>query len=295
MKRESGSPGSEVRSFKLEVRMRSLTIARSLALAGALAAAPGTDVAAQVAAAIDPGMTRAQVVERLGRPTGERTAGTYTYLFYRNGCERECGTPDLVVLRDDGVVDAIFRSATRRYSGTSSSPATSAPMRSPDTEATATEGISERRIPAGGRGGIVTGNAPAGAAARDDTPTPGLSVRARRPVAAPDTAAPAALPERMNPRDSLSPRIDERATHETHAADRQQERGTPPPTPRGLTAAPLSPPAPGVPAPTVTGVRPNPQDSIRAARQRAAQRAGQAPPRPDTSRRDTATTRPPTD
>jgi hypothetical protein len=77
---------------------------------------------AQSTPSIDPGMTKAQVVEQLGAPASERTAGSYTYLFYKNGCEKECGMSDLVVLRNDAVVDAVFRAGVRNYTGTSSSP-----------------------------------------------------------------------------------------------------------------------------------------------------------------------------
>jgi len=71
---------------------------------------------------IDSGMTRAQVVAKLGEPMSSRTYDGHTYLLYKNGCERSCGMSDLVVLDSDKVVDAIFRSSARRYSGTSSSP-----------------------------------------------------------------------------------------------------------------------------------------------------------------------------
>src|SRR5215472_1772450 len=71
---------------------------------------------------IDPGMTRAQVVAKLGEPMSTRTYEGHTYLLYKNGCERSCGMSDLVVLDSDKVVDAVFRSTARHYSGTSSSP-----------------------------------------------------------------------------------------------------------------------------------------------------------------------------
>ena len=90
----------------------------TLALLGALAA----PAAAQAPKSIDPGMSQAQVVERLGEPNALRTAGTFTYLFYKNGCVKECGMDDLVLLENDAVVDAIFRSPERAYSGKSSSP-----------------------------------------------------------------------------------------------------------------------------------------------------------------------------
>jgi hypothetical protein len=78
---------------------------------------------AQGTGTVSPGMTRAKVVAALGAPTTERTVGEFRYLFYANACGKRCGMNDLVVLRNDSVVDAIFRSSTRRYTGTSSSPA----------------------------------------------------------------------------------------------------------------------------------------------------------------------------
>jgi hypothetical protein len=88
-----------------------------------LAAAASTSAAQDTTRTIDPGMSKAQVVEHLGAPVSERSDGAYTFLYYRNGCEKRCGMHDVVVLENDGVVDAIFRSASRRYTGQSSSPA----------------------------------------------------------------------------------------------------------------------------------------------------------------------------
>ena len=67
-------------------------------------------------------MTREQVVAKLGEPLSARSFDGHTYLLYRNGCEKKCGMNDLVVLDSGKVVDAVFRSANRKYSGTSSSP-----------------------------------------------------------------------------------------------------------------------------------------------------------------------------
>ena len=85
----------------------------------ALSAGPSP---AQTPATIDPGMTQEQVVAHLGQPLSSRSYDGYTYLFYRNGCEKKCGMNDLVVLDSGKVVDAVFRSTNRHYSGTSSSP-----------------------------------------------------------------------------------------------------------------------------------------------------------------------------
>jgi hypothetical protein len=89
------------------------------ALLIAIAAAGVQGAAAQ---SIDPGMTKGQVIERLGNPFAERSSGAYTYLFYQNGVERTAGMSDLVILQNDAVVDAIFRSSAREYTGRSSSP-----------------------------------------------------------------------------------------------------------------------------------------------------------------------------
>lgn len=70
-----------------------------------------------------PGMSRSQVVAALGAPATERSTHGYSYLYYANHCGTRCGMNDLVVLRRDSVVDAIFRSSSRRYTGVSSSPA----------------------------------------------------------------------------------------------------------------------------------------------------------------------------
>ncbi|MEP6493573.1 MAG: hypothetical protein ABJF01_12890 [bacterium] len=77
---------------------------------------------AQTTPAIDPGMTRDQVVAKLGQPLSAKSYESFTYLLYKNGCEKTCGMNDLVVLDSGKVVDAVFRSSARHYTGTSSSP-----------------------------------------------------------------------------------------------------------------------------------------------------------------------------
>jgi len=71
---------------------------------------------------VNPGMSRMDVVAVWGPPATERSAGDYTYLYYRNGCEVTCGTFDVVFLQNDQVVDAIVRGRGHTYSGISSSP-----------------------------------------------------------------------------------------------------------------------------------------------------------------------------
>ena len=90
----------------------------ALALLCAIAA-PGR---AQAPKSIDPGMSEAKVVERIGQPDASRAAGDFKYLFYHNDCIRQCGMDDVVILQKDSVVDAMFRSAERTYTGKSSSP-----------------------------------------------------------------------------------------------------------------------------------------------------------------------------
>jgi len=77
---------------------------------------------AQTSTTIDPGMTREQVVAKIGEPLSSRSYQGFTYLLYKNGCEKKCGMNDLVVLDSGKVVDAVFRAKGRAYSGTSSSP-----------------------------------------------------------------------------------------------------------------------------------------------------------------------------
>jgi outer membrane protein assembly factor BamE (lipoprotein component of BamABCDE complex) len=96
--------------------MRTKTLLAALAF---VAAAGG----ANAQSSIDPGMTRAQVISRLGKPSSEHSAGTSTYLYYANGEEKKVGMNDIVILEDGKVVDAVFRSPNRKYSGKSSSPA----------------------------------------------------------------------------------------------------------------------------------------------------------------------------
>jgi hypothetical protein len=71
---------------------------------------------------IDPGMTKAQVIEKLGKPATVRNYQGSTYLMYSNKCGKTCGMQDIVILDHDVVVDAVFRSPNRHYTGTSSSP-----------------------------------------------------------------------------------------------------------------------------------------------------------------------------
>src|SRR5262245_25620510 len=64
---------------------------------------------AQAQSVVDPGMNKAQVVAKLGKPLAERTHEGRTYLYYDNKMEKKVGMNDLVILDNDKVVDAIFR------------------------------------------------------------------------------------------------------------------------------------------------------------------------------------------
>ena len=115
------------------------------------------------------GMSRDEVVARLGEPAGEKTSGSRAYMFYRNGCERRCGTPDVIMLEDDAVTDVILRGAGRRYTGSSSSPRGATPRRDARESMTSDGNAapierSSGRATGLRRGGIVVG-----------TPAPGMS------------------------------------------------------------------------------------------------------------------------
>ncbi len=71
---------------------------------------------------VNPGMTRDEVVALWGVPIAERVRGGDGYLYFRNGCERSCGTFDAVFLENGQVVDAIVRGTGHTYTGNSSSP-----------------------------------------------------------------------------------------------------------------------------------------------------------------------------
>ncbi len=71
---------------------------------------------------IRPGMTAAEVIGVWGAPVADRTVGNWTFLPFRNGCERACGTYDIVILEGGQVVDAIVRGVGHTYAGLSSSP-----------------------------------------------------------------------------------------------------------------------------------------------------------------------------
>ena len=177
---------------------------------------------------VDPGMSREQVVERLGKPIGERATGSYIYLFYRNGCEQRCGMSDVVILENDAVVDAIFRSA-RHFSGSSTSPAgvtpeptrtvstgvsiepsasapatapATAPAMTPAMTPAATEGM-QPSSEAPARGGLIFSNDAKASAAAQPVAPPG-SKRIMRVNA---SSAAGTAPARGNAGTAASPQI----------------------------------------------------------------------------------------
>ena len=77
---------------------------------------------------VTPGMSESDVYEVWGAPVSVRRAGTWTYLFFRNGCEYTCGTYDVVFLQNGVVVDAVVRWWGHIYGGDSSSRADVVPM-----------------------------------------------------------------------------------------------------------------------------------------------------------------------
>jgi hypothetical protein len=167
------------------------------ALLASLVLAVAAPLRAQVAEqTIDPGMTRDQVVEHLGKPLNERKTGNAWFMFYGNGCERTCGMNDLVILEDGKVVDAIFRSPSRRYSAASSSPAGVRP------EPTSGSGNGEsavNRVREAGRGGLVIASPseqPSSGAARATVTGVEVNAAPLQPAGAAPVAAPRAPVQR---------------------------------------------------------------------------------------------------
>lgn len=227
-------------------------------------------------ASIDPGMTRVQVIERLGTPAGERQSGTYTYLFYRNGCEIRCGMQDLVILQSDAVVDAIFRSTRRTFNGASSSPMGVTPEASGAGRATGggTVNISplsgaaapSTSQPSGG--GIVTGTPAAAPAPATQQPSSGAGVVTgvtTRPAApATSPAATGANPMTAGPTTGGA-----RPANTTVAP--LSPRDTSNVQPSRTTQGQLTPATRDAQPIPFTGSKPNPRDSAEKAR------AGQKP------------------
>ncbi len=85
---------------------------------------------------VRPGMTAQEVIETWGPPEAERIAGNWTFLYFRNGCERRCGTFDVVFLQGGQVVDAVVRGLGHDYAGISSSPPDREAMFTPPTQTT---------------------------------------------------------------------------------------------------------------------------------------------------------------
>jgi hypothetical protein len=77
---------------------------------------------AQDVRTIAPGMTADEVKAEFGQPDGVSTRGPFIYYFYNNGCEHDCGFPDLVIFEGGQVVDAVLRAPWNEYGGESSSP-----------------------------------------------------------------------------------------------------------------------------------------------------------------------------
>jgi hypothetical protein len=159
-------------------------------LALTLCCAIAVSAHAQAHQSIDPGMSQAQVVERLGDPTLSRTAGAFTYLFYKNGCVKSCGMDDVVILRKDSVVDAMFRSPDRAYTGKSSSPK-AIPA---DVAARTRPGARDVAAPEE----PVQAGSPKPVAAKADS-TPG-------PAAKPDSTAAKSTTPRKTPRHKANPK-----------------------------------------------------------------------------------------
>lgn len=228
-----------------------LTLAIAAAAVGAVPAAAQT---------IDPGMTREEVEGLLGKPVGVRSTGTHVYLFYRNGCEERCGMQDLVILENDGVVDAIFRNPSRKFSGASSSPTGVKP------EATVGERASQR----GDRGGIIVaptrGDTTAEAVPTPPRATPTAGAAITTPTqprtTMPAATAPATIPSTTvtgNPGAETRPTMGPGGVP-LNPADTITVRPAPANPTLLMPATPQSAPVPNA------GAKPSPSDSARAAR-----------------------------
>jgi hypothetical protein len=167
---------------------------RSIVLA--LLCLPTVLLAQQSDRVISPGMSRAQVVAALGAPATQRTASEFTYMFYPNSCGRECGMNDLVILRNDSVSDAIFRSPNRHYTGTSSSPQQATPALAPRRSRPAAKPMTTRDTTTTKR--KPTTPAPARAKPAAPAPAKGARTTQLKPPAKANDATPS-IPTKTTP------------------------------------------------------------------------------------------------
>ena len=159
---------------------------------------------AQAPKSIDPGMSQAQVVERLGDPTLSRSSGDFTYLFYKNGCVRSCGMDDVVILRKDSVVDAMFRSPDRAYTGKSSSPKAIPAEVAARTRPGVRDTVSPEAVQAGKPSSDSTSHAQATTQLKPDSTAAKQTVHKRTPHhKLTPKAVPAAAPPDSATRDSI--------------------------------------------------------------------------------------------
>jgi hypothetical protein len=168
--------------------MSRVGLAPALALLCALAA----PAAAQAPKSIDPGMSEAKVVERLGAADASRSAGDFKYLFYHNNCIKQCGMDDVVILQKDSVVDAMFRSSDRAYSGKSSSPRAIPAEVASRTRPGARDVPSGEVVQAGNPRPDTTAKHEATAEAKHDSatePAPSVKQPKRKPVSKTNAAA----------------------------------------------------------------------------------------------------------
>lgn len=170
--------------------------------------------AAQAPKTIDPGMTQTQVVERIGQPDGTRSSGSFTYMFYKNGCVKTCGMDDIVILDSNSVVDAIFRSPERRYSGKSSSPHAIPADVAAKQRPTARTGSLD--VPTGT---VTQSGAPQGTPEQAAADAPAKATPENPATATPAQPAPVKAETKAAPTDSASMRIPVKPQHNNAPAD----------------------------------------------------------------------------
>lgn len=230
-----------------------------LALSFVVLSVPGQAQGGGAAGTIDPGMTRAQVIAALGKPATIRNYQGSTYLMYSNKCGKKCGMQDIVILDHDVVVDAMFRSPNRHYTGTSSSPDATKPN-------SRTQRNAPLAVPAGGATTLPTLQSTTSTTVVHTSTTTRPADSAKTPTSSPPHDS-AKTPTSYPPHDSASsptsraPADSARSSMSIPAMQSPPPRQIEPPLkdPRQLPPAPPSmtaPPTYGTPATT-----PPPADS----------------------------------
>jgi S1-C subfamily serine protease len=115
---------------------------------------------AQEVQRIAPGMTKAEVYQIFGTPAAVRSVGELTYYFYPN-CRTTCGTSDMVVFRNQRVINAYLRGPERVYAVAGAFPLKSTSQPISTAPVAQASGVEQNRVQRPATGGNARESRPA--------------------------------------------------------------------------------------------------------------------------------------